>query len=73
MLGRKVLRQLNTLVTPDTLLVWHRKLVAQKYDGSSKRGAGRPRVMREIEDLIVEMAQQNPGWGGFESQERSII
>ena len=68
-LGRKILRQLNTLVTPDTLLAWHRKLVAQKYDGSSKRGAGRPRVMREIEDLIVEMAQQNPGWGGFESKE----
>ena len=62
-LGRKILRQLNTLVTPDTQLVWHRKLIAQKYDGSSKRGAGRPMVMREIEDLIVEMAQQNPGWG----------
>ena len=62
-LGRKILRQLNTLVTPDTLLAWHRKLVAQKYDGSSKRGAGRPRVMREIEDLSVKMAQQNPGWG----------
>ena len=49
-LGRKILRQLNTLVTPETLLVWHRKLIAQKYDGSSKRRAGRPRVTREIED-----------------------
>ena len=68
-LGRKILRQLNPLVTPDTQLVWCRLLVAQKYDGSSKRGAGRPRVMREIEDLIVEMAQSNSGWGAFESKE----
>ena len=45
-LGRKILGQLDTLVTPDTLLAWHRKLIARKYDGSSKRGPGRPRVMR---------------------------
>ena len=45
-LGRTVLGQLDTLVTPDTLLAWHRKLIARKYDGSSKRGPGRPRVMR---------------------------
>jgi hypothetical protein len=50
-LGRKILRQLDTLVTPDTLLAWHRKLIAKKYDGSSKRGPGRPRVMCEIETL----------------------
>ena len=63
LLGRTVLGQLDTLVTPDTLLAWHRKLIARKYDGSSKRGPGRPRVMREIEALIVRMAHDNPTWG----------
>ena len=62
-LGRKILGQLDTLVTPDTLLAWHRKLIAKKYDGSSKRGLGRPRIMREIEALIVRMAHDNPNWG----------
>src|SRR5215831_18077974 len=33
-LGRKILAQVATIVTPQTLLVWHRKLIAQKYDGS---------------------------------------
>jgi putative transposase len=36
-LGRKLLAEVATLVTPDTLLVWHRKLIAQKYDGHNKR------------------------------------
>ena len=63
LLGRTVLGQLDTLVTPDTLLAWHRKLIAKKYDGSSKRGRGRPRVMREIEALTVRMAHDNPNWG----------
>ena len=62
-LGRKILGQLDTLVTPDTLLAWHRKLIAKKYDGSSKRGRGRPRIMREIEALTVRMAHNNPNWG----------
>jgi hypothetical protein len=60
-LGRKALRELATLVTPETLLAWHRKLIAQKYDGTARRGPGRPRVMTEIRKLIVEMAQQNIG------------
>ena len=62
-LGRKILGQLDTLVTPDTLLAWHRKLIAKKYNGSSKRGLGRPRIMREMETLIVRMAHDNPNWG----------
>jgi transposase InsO family protein len=61
-LGRKLLRSLDTLVTPETLLRWHRQLVAKKYDGSAKRGSGRPRVMQELEDLIVRMATENR-WG----------
>jgi hypothetical protein len=42
-LGRKLLREMATIVTPETLLAWHRRLIAQKYDGSGKRGCGRPR------------------------------
>ena len=36
-LGRKLLAQVATIATPETLLAWHRKLIAQKYDGSSFR------------------------------------
>jgi len=42
-LGRKVLVELGTIVTPDTLLAWHRRLIAEKYDGSKRRGPGRDR------------------------------
>ena len=43
-LGRLVLHELATIVTPETLLAWHRKLIARKYDGSKQRGPGRPRT-----------------------------
>jgi len=62
-LGRKLLAEVATLVTPDTLLVWHRKLIAQKYDGRNKRGRGRPRTGEEIEALVVRMAEENRAWG----------
>src|ERR1700680_2162810 len=42
-LGRKILREVATLVTPETLLAWHRKLIANKYDGTSRRRPGRRR------------------------------
>ena len=61
--GRKALLELDTLVSPDTLMRWHRRLVAQKWDFSKRRGPGRPGIMREISQLIVRMAQENPGWG----------
>src|SRR5215470_16697226 len=41
-LGRKLLREIATIVTPETLLAWHRRLIAQKYDGSRKRAPGLP-------------------------------
>jgi len=62
-LGRKVLAELGTIVTPETLLAWHRRLIAQKYDGSTRRGPGRPRKAAEIERLVVRMAKENRTWG----------
>src|SRR5215471_18624988 len=47
-LGRKLLAQVATIVTPETLLAWHRRLIAQKYDGSANRIPGRPRTVSEI-------------------------
>jgi len=61
--GRKGLSQIETLVTPDTLLRWHRQLIARKYDGSKKRSPGRPRTAAEIGELILRMARENPRWG----------
>jgi hypothetical protein len=54
---------LETLVTPDTLMRWHRRRVAEKWNFTHHRGPGRPGAMCEITDLIVRMAQENPGWG----------
>jgi len=61
--GRKALLELDTIVSPDTLMRWHRRLVAQQWDFSKRRSPGRPGIMREIAQLIVRMAQENPGWG----------
>ena len=62
-LGRKLLAEVATLVTPDTLLAWHRRLIAQKYDGSDNRGPGRPRTGGEVETLVVRLATENRAWG----------
>ena len=63
-LGRKALREIATIVTPDTILAWHRKLIARKWDYSvRRRPPGRPPTVREIADLIVRMARENGGWG----------
>jgi putative transposase len=62
-LGRRVLRDIATIVTPDTLLAWHRRLIAHHYDGSARRGPGRPSVPAEVRALIVRMATENRDWG----------
>jgi hypothetical protein len=54
-IGRKGLLQLDTLVSPDTLMRWHRRLIARKWDFSKQRGPGRPGIMREISQLIVRV------------------
>src|SRR5437016_311939 len=62
-LGWRVLHELTTIVTPETLLAWHRRLIAGKYDGSRRRGPGRPHVQDEIQQLVVRMATENRDWG----------
>ncbi len=59
-LGRKTLAELDTFVLPDTLLNWHRKLIAEKYDGSAKRRPGRPQVREEVQRQVVRLAKENP-------------
>ena len=62
-LGRKALDRFSSLVTPNTLLAWHRRLVAQKYDSSRLRKPGRPRTKVEIAELILKLAWENRSWG----------
>jgi hypothetical protein len=51
-IGGKALRELNPMVTPDTLLRWHRELVARRWTFIERRRPGRPRTRAEIEALI---------------------
>ena len=63
-LGKQALKDVAKIVTPDTILGWHRKLVAQKCDGSQQRKRpGRPMIDKEVEALVVCMARENRSWG----------
>ncbi len=63
-LGKQALQEIATIVKPDTILGWQRKLVAQKCDGSKQRKApGRPTIDQEVEALVVRMARENRSWG----------
>jgi putative transposase len=62
-LGRTHLQEMATIATPDTLMRWYHCLIAQKFDGSRHRRPGRPRVIKEIEQLVVRMVEENPRWG----------
>src|SRR5438445_8707745 len=62
-LGRKVLAQVATIVTPETLLAWHRRLIAQKYDGSAFRTPGRPKTSAEVSKLIIRLTEEYRSWG----------
>ena len=63
-LGKKVLEDVAHMVKPDTILVWHRKLMAQKFDSSPPRKApGRPPIDSVLEALVVRMAKEKRSWG----------
>ncbi len=63
-LGRRLLEQFGTLFSPGTILRWHRMLIARKYDDSANRRPGPPATKANmIRDLVVRMADENPGWG----------
>ena len=66
-LGRKRLEEVGTLFTPDTMMRWHRTLVAKKWDSADRREKkpGRPRIRQVIVDLTVKFAKPNPT-GGFD-------
>jgi len=61
---KKALEAVANIVKPDTILAWHRTLVAQKFDGSQHRQTpGRPTIAQELEALVVRMARENHTWG----------
>ncbi len=61
-LGRTMLERIATIVTPDTIMRWHKRLIAAKWSYPSTR-VGRPGIMKLIRSLIVRMATHNSGWG----------
>ena len=61
-LGRKLLSQITTIVTPDTILSWYRRLIAAKWT-YKRKGPGLPGIMKHIKALIVWMATSNSSWG----------
>lgn len=63
-LGRRALAEICSLVTPETILRWHRELIARKWDYSKcRKKVGRPGTEKEVVGLVVKMAKENPSWG----------
>ena len=64
-IGAEALRDVSHIVTPETVLRWYRQLIAQKFDGSSRRHMplGRRRISAEKEDLVCRLARENRTWG----------
>jgi hypothetical protein len=62
-IARKILGEVATIVTPETLLAWHRRLIAKKYDKTANRAPGRPRTAAEIVALVTRMVEENRSWG----------
>src|ERR1700676_2263407 len=63
-LRRNALGRVACVVETETILGWYRRLIAQKFDGSRYRAyPGRPPIGRELSELVVRMARENPSWG----------
>ena len=62
-LDREIQQLCETIVTPATIQRWYRRLIAKKFDGSAKRGPGRPPTPQDQVDLVLRMARENPTWG----------
>ena len=62
-LGREALAPIASVATPATLLRWYRYLIAAKYDGRKNRSPSQPPTAKDIRELIVRVAQENPTWG----------
>src|SRR5947208_17044160 len=63
-LGKKALEEMATVAKPDTILGWHRRVANQPREHSRvQTSVGRPRINKELEDLVVRMARENRSWG----------
>ena len=63
-LGRKALEDVAQIVRPETILGWHRRLVAKKFDGSMNRSLGKGSSTSDpIEGLVLQLAKENRTWG----------
>ena len=64
LLGRKALEEVAQIVRPETILGWHRRLVAKKFDGSRNRSLGKgSSASDQIEALVLQLAKENRTWG----------
>jgi putative transposase len=63
-MGKQALAEVATIVTPEIILVWHRQLIAMKFDGSKPHKAlERPKIDQDLEMLVAHMARENRFWG----------
>ena len=63
-LGRKALEEVAQIVRPETILGWHRRLIAKKFDGSKNRSPGKGgSTSNQIEELVLQLAREHRTWG----------
>jgi putative transposase len=63
-LPRHVLKRMHLAVRPDTVLRWHRDMVARRHARRSRpQRPGRPRTVRSVRVLVLRLVRENPGWG----------
>ena len=72
-LGRKALAEVAQIVRPETILAWHRRLVARKFDGTKGReGRGRPGIPEELGALVVKVAEEIRTCGSYASRRKAV-